>query len=375
MGSRAQVWHYVKVLGAGLVALGLAGALFAWSGLYSVAASRGHWAVMDWVLAFGMRQSVETHTIGITAPPLDDPDLVRLGAAHFHGGCAYCHGAPATAISPIARHMLPSPPELSKAAAHWSATELFWIVKHGIKYTGMPSWVALERDDEVWAVVAFLQKLPGLDVAQYRELALGTVQIPAQSGRDIATAQSTYDAIAACARCHGADERGPISSLVPRLHSQPVAYLTRALQAYASGERKSGIMQPVAAELEQGEIKEVAAYYAGLAHLPRDQPPADQANVEAGRALALRGVPETGIPPCVTCHGKQALADYPRLAGQHADYMVGQLQLWKRGFNAISGHAAIMAPIAQRLSEQQIKDVSAYFAKLDPTAVEGTQPQ
>ena len=55
--------------------------------------------------------------------------------------------------------MLPPPPELSKAAKEWKDEELFWIVKHGIKYTGMPSWVAAERDDEVWSVVAFLKRL------------------------------------------------------------------------------------------------------------------------------------------------------------------------------------------------------------------------
>jgi cytochrome c553 len=370
MVSRAHILHYAKVLGAGMMVLCVAGALFAWSGLYSVAASRGHWAAMDWFLAFGMRQSVETHSIGLTAPPLDDPDLVRLGAAHFHGGCAYCHGAPGTPISPIAKHMLPSPPALSKAARDWVSTELFWIVKNGIKYTGMPSWVALERDDEVWAVVAFLKKLPGLDVAEYRALALGGVELTAQSGREIATAQSTYDAIAACARCHGAEQRGPMSSLVPSLHGQPAAYLTRALRSYAAGQRKSGIMQPVAAELEGEEIEKVSAYYAKLS-----QPaPADGltalANVETGRALALKGAPDRGIPPCVTCHDKQALADYPRLAGQHAAYMIGQLQLWRRGHNAATEHAAIMAPIARQLSETQITEVSAYFATLDPAAAE-----
>jgi cytochrome c553 len=262
-----------------------------------------------------------------------------------------------------------SPPELSKAVKDWTSTELFWIVKNGIKYTGMPSWVALERDDEVWAVVAFLKKLPGLDVAQYRALALGAVELTAQSGREIATAQSTYDAIAACARCHGAEQRGPMSNLVPSLHGQPAAYLARALRAYAAGQRKSGIMQPVAAELEREEIEKVSAYYAGLSRPPRaDGAKATTADVEAGRALALRGAPDRGLPPCLTCHGNDVLTDYPRLAGQHADYMIGQLQLWKRGHNAATAHAAIMAPIARQLSETQIQDVSAYFATLDPAA-------
>ena len=376
MVSRSRALDIAKILGAGLVVLATAGLLFTWSGLYSVAASRGHWAIVEWFLAFGMRQSVETHIIGIKAPPLDDADLVRLGAGHFHAGCAYCHGAPGTPISPIAKQMLPSPPELSKAAKDWTPTELFWIVKHGLKYTGMPSWVALERDDEVWAVVAFLRKLPSLDVAAYRELALGNVNVREQSGRDIATAQSTYDAVAACARCHGAEGRGPMSSLVPTLHGQPVEYLTMALRSYAAGQRKSGIMQPVAAELEPEEIPKVAAYYAALSHPSRDKAAkANPANVEAGRALAVRGAPEAGVPPCLVCHGKQVLPTYPRLAGQHANYMVSQLQLWKRGLNSFTDHAAIMAPIAQRLSQQQIDDVTAYFATLDQASVEGAQQQ
>ena len=59
-------------------------------------------------------------------------------------------------------HMLPSPPDLAVAMRPWKERELFWIVKHGFKYTGMPGWVALEREDEIWAVVAFLKKMPTL---------------------------------------------------------------------------------------------------------------------------------------------------------------------------------------------------------------------
>ena len=79
---------------AGIVVLTF---LFIWSGAYSVAASRGHWAVMEWFLTFAMRNSVKTHAYGIEAPPLDNADLVTLGAGHFHSGCAFCHGAPGVA--------------------------------------------------------------------------------------------------------------------------------------------------------------------------------------------------------------------------------------------------------------------------------------
>jgi hypothetical protein len=95
--------------------------------------------------------------------------------------------------------MLPSPPDLSTAVRDWRDRELFWIVKHGIKYTGMPAWVAAQRDDEVWAIVAFLRRLPTLDAAGYRELALGGLSIRPQIGREIATTEDTSGAMSACA--------------------------------------------------------------------------------------------------------------------------------------------------------------------------------
>src|SRR5688572_1495393 len=70
---------------AGVAALVVGGFLFAWSGLYSVAARRGHWFVLDVILEFGMRSSVRTHAIGIDVPELDDPALIERGAGHFQG--------------------------------------------------------------------------------------------------------------------------------------------------------------------------------------------------------------------------------------------------------------------------------------------------
>ena len=125
------------------------------------AAGTGPWSIGFWPSACAIRWSCARWRS--RAPALDNPDLVRLGAAHFHGGCAFCHGAPGIPVSPIARHMLPSPPDLATSMRPWKDEELFWIVQHGIKYTGMPGWVALERADEIWAVVAFLKRMPTLD--------------------------------------------------------------------------------------------------------------------------------------------------------------------------------------------------------------------
>src|SRR5687767_11253186 len=209
--SRRRIFHIIVVVAAVLGTFAAGAALFASLGIYSVAASRGHWAITDWILEFGMRRSVATHSLAVDAPRLDDDNLIRLGAAHFHGGCAQCHGAPGVPRNPLVQGMLPEPPDLALVAGRWRDRELFWIVKHGIKYTGMPAWPSLERDDEVWAVVAFLRKLPALNVAAYRELAMGEVEVPPESGRDLALGRVAEQAVSGCARCHGADARGPRS--------------------------------------------------------------------------------------------------------------------------------------------------------------------
>src|SRR5690606_5450415 len=143
-----------------------------------------------------------------------DDDLVRLGAGHYHAGCAYCHGAPGLPITPVAEHMLPAPPVLTGRVFEWTDQELFWLVKHGLKYTGMPGWPVQDRDDEVWALVAFLRTLPDATGEDYRNLALAGVDIEPQGGEDIATG-SAPDTVSACARCHGGARSGPTSRLVP----------------------------------------------------------------------------------------------------------------------------------------------------------------
>jgi cytochrome c553 len=350
----------------GVAGLALLGLLFVWSGVYSVAASRGHWAVMEWFLTFAMRNSVKTHAYGIEVPPLDNADLVTLGAGHFHSGCAFCHGAPDVRIGPIGQSMLPPPPDLATQMRPWRDRELFWIVKNGIKYTGMPGWAAQQRDDEVWALVAFLRRLPTLDATSYRALALGGLRIPPQSGRALATTESTSAAIGACARCHGAERDGPDSGLVPILHGQPLEFLTTALEAYANRRRASGIMQPVAGDLARDEMDRVAGYYAGLLPPPRPTTvlPDATAAIDRGRRLAEQGNPAARVPACIGCHDAQALRTYPRLAGQNTAYMANRLRLWKGGLAPGTDGEAIMAPIARALTDGQIDDISAYFASL-----------
>ena len=378
MGSRLRVprGRATRIVGALLMsaaALILAATIFARSGIYDIAASSGHWPIVQWFLEFSMRNSVALHAGVVQAPPLDNPNLIRLGAAYFHRGCAFCHGAPGIPVNPIAQHMLPSPPNLASSMRPWNEDELFWIVKHGLKYTGMPGWVALERDDEIWAMVAFLKRLPALDADTYRELALGSLDVSQHTGSELATTESHPTAVSACARCHGTEEQLPTSDLVPILHGQPAEYLVLSLKAYAAGKRQSGIMQPLSADLQEGDMRLLADYYAQLVP-PRIQPkPATAALLETGRRLVIEGAPESGVPPCVTCHTGEN-ATYPRLAGQHAAYMAGQLRLRKAGRVVATDNAVIMASIAKMLTEDQIEATSAYLASLPPGPLETSLP-
>ncbi len=225
---------------AGIAAIS-AGLLIAWSGAYNIAASRDHWAITELLLRFGMENSVEARAPAATLPRPLDEDAVRLGAGHFQQGCSFCHGAPGLPPSPVALRMLPAPPDLRDKAPLWKDGELFWIVRHGLKYAGMPGWPSRGRDDEVWTLVAFLRRLPDLDAAGYAALALNG------GGFSDATLQET------CARCHG-DAGPPPSMLVPTLQGQSAERLAAALRAYRAGERDSGVMQTAAARLRDAEI-------------------------------------------------------------------------------------------------------------------------
>jgi cytochrome c553 len=355
------------------VAIIAGGGLFAWSGLYNVAASRGHFEVVERFLAFVMRRSVETHSLGVAAQPaLDDPDLVTLGAAHFHSGCASCHGAPGYPASPVYAAMLPPPSDLVAAAPGWDDEELFWIVQNGIKYTGMPAWPANARDDEVWALVAFLRALSSLDAAAYGELAIGDA-IPAlpPTGEDVATgAGLTAAAIGeACARCHGSEGTRPRSALVPVLHGQSATYLLAALEAYADGTRRSGIMNHAVAGLSPPALSRLAAYYAGLAHPATDGLADGERDASAeGRRLAEDGAPERDIPPCLSCHGAERLPAYPSLNGQSRAYIAGQLRLYREGLHRATAGGEIMAAASQQLLDADIAAAAEYFAAAPPLA-------
>jgi cytochrome c553 len=352
MITRKTIRRDAFVVGAALLALAVGAFVFAWSGVYNIAASKGHWAIVEWMLRFGMSNSVELRAAMIRAPDLRNEGLVTVGGNHYRTGCAYCHGAPGLKASPVSQSSLPPPPDLSTVSARWNDSELFWIVKNGIKYTGMPAWASQNNDDEVWAVVAFLKAMKTMSPDAYRAL---------QPAPPPSSPAAQRESIASCDGCHGASGQGPRAGLVPVLYGQSRNYLIAALEDYASGRRESGIMQPIANDLAPAAISALAAYYADR---PPPAPSLDvtDADFETGRQLATAGMPDAGVPACNSCHAADALPTFPRLRGQSAAYMVAQLRMWKAGVRGNEGRSAIMVPIAKRLSDQQIDSVSRFYA-------------
>lgn len=358
-------WLKRALVGAGSGAtLGVAGLLVAASGLVPINASGGHWAVTEALLHFAMRRSVAAHARGIRAPRLDDPLLVLKGAGHYELGCAPCHGSPSQGAPRLARDSLPRPPSLTARRSRWSAAELFYIVKHGLKFTGMPAWPSQRRDDEVWAMVALLRALPWMNAATYRRLVDGAnltgepLREPLGLGVPALVGQT-------CGHCHGVDGRGRERGAFPSLAGLSETYLATTMESYARGARHSGIMEPIARELRADERRELARYYAGLPRTERTSN--DAAAVARGAEIARRGVPAQRVPACVRCHGPAGGVRnpmYPALAGQRAEYVALQLEVFQRGQRGGSAYAGLMTNAVRGMTREQMGDVARYYASL-----------
>jgi mono/diheme cytochrome c family protein len=149
-----------------LAALGAA--LYVFSGAYSVAAVPIEHGFLEENLARISDKSVARHAAGIPVPPLSDPATIRLGAAHFRDMCVGCHGAPGIQPTEIGQGLNPHPPNLVHSAGDMAPNEMYWIIKNGIKMTGMPAFGPTHEERELWAMVAFIEQLPKMSPEAYR---------------------------------------------------------------------------------------------------------------------------------------------------------------------------------------------------------------
>lgn len=147
-----------------LIALGA----WVWSGQYNIGADSPHWSLTRQAIGTLRERSIDTRAEKIRVPSLDDPALIAEGAEHYSEMCTGCHLAPDMSESEMREGLYPRPPNLTRFAPN--PAEAFWVIKHGIKMTGMPAWGKTHSDQKIWAMVAYLQKQPTLSPARYREL-------------------------------------------------------------------------------------------------------------------------------------------------------------------------------------------------------------
>jgi mono/diheme cytochrome c family protein len=169
----------LAVIGALAIVVALGAAVYFFGGFYSVAATEPEPGPVAWALIKVRQASINRHATDPVPGTLDDPASVRAGARAFAArGCVTCHGAPGADYAKFAEGMRPDPPDLKDIVNDRAPAQLFWVVKNGIKMTGMPGFGAIGvPDQELWSIVAFLKKLPSISEADFKtwsEAAPGT---------------------------------------------------------------------------------------------------------------------------------------------------------------------------------------------------------
>ncbi len=169
-------------------------------------------------------------------------------------------------------------------------------------------------------------------------------------------------ALQVCSNCHGVGGTS-VSPNFPNLAAQQEVYFVAQLKSFRSHDRSDPAgfeyMWGLSAHLTDEQIKDLAAYYAA-------QPPvagaaADPARISAGHAIFEQGVQAADVPACASCHGPNAQGNqqFPRLAGQHADYLVKQLRVFQRTEQRPQG--GIMKGVAHALTPENMENVAAYL--------------
>lgn len=156
-----------SVLLAGLVA----GAALVFMGFYDISAMRQHTKPVFHLLDYAMGRAVEVRADAKPPPDLMEAQRVRGGLALYRDHCLQCHGAPGVSPDALAFGLTPAPANLVHAGRTWPPDEIFWIVRNGVKMTGMPGWAYRLTDDEIWNLVAFVKAMPGLTTHAYAQAA------------------------------------------------------------------------------------------------------------------------------------------------------------------------------------------------------------
>jgi mono/diheme cytochrome c family protein len=267
---------------AGLLAA-MGGAAFVYTGMYNISATEQHTAPVYWLLDYAMRKSVKNFSAEIEAPPLADESRVRNGFRIYREKCVQCHGAPGVAPDDLAFGLKPAPANLVATAREWKAPEIYWVIRNGVKMSGMPGWAYRLSDREIWDVVAFVRRLPALSPRNYAEWDAEPPTAPAAQPETLAATtagdpkagkRALYQYL--CATCHqipgivgaskhvgppleGMADRKYIAGVLPNTQENMVRWL-----------RNPQRIDPLSAMPDLGvtekDARDMAAYLSTLGH-------------------------------------------------------------------------------------------------------------
>jgi mono/diheme cytochrome c family protein len=163
MRTLGIAWFLLLLLAGGVI-------VYAYSGLYDVGADAPHSRPTLWLLGVARDHSVDRRVRTIDTPPLGDAKQLAIGAEHYAEMCTGCHLAPGLDDTELRAGLYPQPPDFATDGVPLRAEELFWVIKHGLKMTGMPAWGRTHDDETIWAMVAFVRTLPEMSPEEYRRL-------------------------------------------------------------------------------------------------------------------------------------------------------------------------------------------------------------
>jgi cytochrome c553 len=201
--------------------------------------------------------------------------------------------------------------------------------------------------------------LLSLSVAIVAALSPAVASAQAAAKPDAAKGQATATAV--CGACHTFDgSRG--SPANPILAGQHAEYLVKQLAEFKSGKRDNPVMKGMAATLADQDMRNVAAFYAGKSAKPGFAK--DKNLVTLGESIYRGGIADRHVPACAGCHtptGAGIPAQYPRVAGQHADYTAAQMTAFRDGLRK---NNPVMTGVAAKMNDREIKAVADYIAGL-----------
>jgi len=152
----------------------IAGLVVVYTGAYNIAATEQHTSLMRWAFDTTMHRSVQSRAAKSSQPVDVTPAMLGKAASEYQSMCQHCHAGPGVEREPWADGMRPRPPHLVEAAAEWERQEVFWLVKHGVKMTGMPAFGPSHDDEALWALATFVKQLPAMTPERYQALGGGS---------------------------------------------------------------------------------------------------------------------------------------------------------------------------------------------------------